>query len=369
MGRQAALASFFLGAETPGGYLSFFSQDAWKMQNWERVVIKGGPEAGEMLEKLEERLRENGTVFFRVPCAEDPERSDGVILPGEKVLVLNGAPPRGIDPELPGVSERVICLEECRRKEELYAAREEIFALAEERRLCRERCGRFLSAAGALIRDVSAVAMEDIDREKLERFALKYAAEHFKKSVPECSGTDYSCFLSAVTPDGVTGYWREAKGLCPKVWILEDAYGAVSRQLLARLRELALKSGEDVISCYCPLTPCEKLDHLLFPRLGTALFTSGRFHRLEIEGVRRIHAERFLSMDHIRTHQKKLGFHVKAARQLIAEAGRQQARALELEKGIFALYRAATDPERLEKQTEELLRTVEAAAGRAYRQC
>lgn len=365
MVRQAASMRFFLGAETPRGYLSLFSRIALESQGWTRFILKGGPEAADILEKLSELLEQNGRAVWKIPCSENPDRMDAVLLPEEKIIVADGTPPHSIELPLPGVCGEVIYLGDCRERGALTAYKQEILEAVQEYRLCTERCRRFLSASGALIQDVGTVAAEDIDREKLERFAQRYAANYFGRQAGKKPGEEYPCFLSAVTPRGITGYWEEAQRLCPDTWILEDAYGAVSRLLLSRLRELALEYGEEVISCYCPISPHEKLDHLLFPRLGKAILTSGRFHKLSVEGSKRVHAERFSSMEHIRMRQKKLGFHIKAARQLIEEAGNQKSKALSYRSQIEALYRGAADRSALEKKAQDLCRIVMQMAGQS----
>ncbi|MDD2956141.1 MAG: hypothetical protein PHD67_07485 [Oscillospiraceae bacterium] len=364
MAEEVKTAVFFLGAQTPQGFISLFQRAAPRQGGWEQFILKGGPGTGKStaLQRLLTRLLQQGFVTQEIRCAGDPGQLDALVLPREKILVADGTPPHVMEPELPGVLGRVFCMDEGLDAGLLRRRREEIVQLAEEKALCRERCGRFLTAAGSLIHDVSAVAAECIAEEKLERFAQRFAREHFLRERRPGAGEEQMRFLSAVTPEGITGWWGAVKNLCPTVWVLEDAYGAVSRRLLGRLRELALEYAEPVVSCCCPLMPGEKMDHLLFPRIGLALLTSGRFHPLVMERARGLHAERFLEMGPLRMRQKKLGFHVKAARRLIEEAGRQQALALRFHQEIESFYAMAADRSAADRQTGQLAAEVEELA-------
>jgi hypothetical protein len=56
-----------------------------------------------------------------------------------------------------------------------------------------------------------------------------------------------------------------------------------SRLLLAALRSQALEAGWDNISCYCPLSPFEKLEHLFIRPLGVGFMTQNDYMLPEIE--------------------------------------------------------------------------------------
>lgn len=108
--------------------------------------------------------------------------------------------------------------------------------------------------------------------------------------------------------------------LCSRIYAIEDEYGAASRLLLAELRGRALAAGLEIITCACPLSPYDKLEHLLIPSLGLGFTTSGGCHKVDFPVYRRIHAARFTDAERLRQKRQILSFNRRAARELLAEA-------------------------------------------------
>lgn len=101
--------------------------------------------------------------------------------------------------------------------------------------------------------------------------------------------------------------------LCPRIYAVEDEHGAASRLLLAELRARALAAGLEIITCACPLSPYDKLEHLLIPSLGLGFTTSGGCHKADFPVYRRIHAARFTDADRLRQKRQILSFNRRAA--------------------------------------------------------
>ena len=96
--------------------------------------------------------------------------------------------------------------------------------------------------------------------------------------------------------------------------------------------------------------PHTKIDHLILPELGLAFLTENRFHDLSglidqptLISQRHIHAKRFLDLDSLRRHKKRLSFNQKAAAQMIAQAVYLLSENKELHDQLEQIYLSAMD--------------------------
>jgi len=88
---------FFLGANTPQGFVSRFDQLADPEDGWREYVIKGGPGCGKstMLEKIARACEDSSPQMELIHCSSDADSLDAVILPERKVSIVDGTPPHG----------------------------------------------------------------------------------------------------------------------------------------------------------------------------------------------------------------------------------------------------------------------------------
>ena len=86
---------FFLGANTPQGFVSRFEQLSDADAGWRTFVIKGGPGCGKssMMKKIAEKLMESQNNIELIHCSSDADSLDGVIIPGLKVSIADGTMP------------------------------------------------------------------------------------------------------------------------------------------------------------------------------------------------------------------------------------------------------------------------------------
>ena len=78
----AKSADFFLGANSPNGFSSYFTEINDPKLTDNCYVIKGCPGSGKstMMKTIAERLSEQESFIENIHCSSDPDSLDGVIL-------------------------------------------------------------------------------------------------------------------------------------------------------------------------------------------------------------------------------------------------------------------------------------------------
>lgn len=88
---------FFLGANTPQGFVSRFDQLADPADGWREFVIKGGPGTGKstLMHKIADEFQPVTEHLELIHCSSDVDSLDGVIIHDRKVSIADGTPPHG----------------------------------------------------------------------------------------------------------------------------------------------------------------------------------------------------------------------------------------------------------------------------------
>lgn len=246
-----------------------------------------------------------------------------------------------IEPKYPGAFEQIVDLSGCWDAHALFANRQEIMTLAAKISRCHEHSCRFLSAAGSLLSDTYRLALDAVSVQKVQKAAQRIAQAEFRGG--DGRGHEAVRFLSAVTNLGQIQFDETARLLCDRICCVEDNYGAVSRLFLNVLRADALEAGFDVISCYCPLSPFEKLEHLFIPELRLGFMTVNDYHQAVAEPYKVIRSRRFIDTEQLGRTRKRIAFNRKAAAQMLDQAARLLAEAKTLHDGLEEYYRDAMD--------------------------
>ena len=352
---------FFLGANTPQGFVSRFDQLADPSDGWREWVIKGGPGTGKstLMKQVSTMANKHPGLVEEIHCSSDVDSLDGVILHGAKASIADGTLPHAIEPKYPGAFERLVDLTNCWDENRLFAQREEIMAISAKISKCHEHCCRFLSAANTLLGDNYRMALEATWVAKAARAAGRIAATEFKGS-HEKYGKESVRFLSAVTNQGLTLFSETANILCQRIYLLDDPYGAASRLILNLLRAKALEEGFDIYTCYSPLSPYEKIEHLFIPELKLGFMTKNDLLDPQITPYKVIRFRRFTDQEMLRKFKRRLSFNRKAALQMLEAAARLLSEAKSMHDQLESYYIQAMDFSKAGKVTKQVVSTIEA---------
>jgi len=357
--RLSTGVSFFLGANTPGGFYSLFDELYEPENGWRLYIIKGGPGTGKssLMKKIAAEADKRGYFCERIYCSSDPGSLDGVIIPSLKISVADGTSPHVLEPLYPGVSEEIVDLGAFRNDKKLREYSSEIIRLTKENKAKHSECARFLNAAGGALMDIVKIAAGALDIEKIESFISHIAQREFGAGSGG-PGRIKRRFLSAVTPDGISLFEGTADALAEKRIILHDDTGLPSGIITGALCEAAAANGYDVIKCLCPLSPDTKADHIIIPELSLGIFTSNRFHTLESETAKTVQCSRFLVKNEMRLHKNRLSFTKRAYNEMIAEALSKQKEAKAIHDELEKYYISAMDFDVLGEYSEKLIREI-----------
>ncbi len=91
---------FFLGANTPQGFVSRFDQLADPSAGWREYIIKGGPGTGKstLMKRVAKAFEPESDRIEWIHCSSDVESLDGVIIHDQKISIADGTPPQENDP-------------------------------------------------------------------------------------------------------------------------------------------------------------------------------------------------------------------------------------------------------------------------------
>lgn len=362
------LVKFFMGANTPNGFLDF-SGDLYSAEDgWRAFLIKGGAGTGKssLMRRLGERMAALGESVEYIYCSSDPHSLDGLVFRDSRQCIVDATAPHVVEPRYWDAVETIVPIDACIRADEVAAHRTAVTELIDACSAEHRRCCRFLRAAATLLEDGRRLCAEAVDRDKVRRSAERLAARELGDA-RRAGGREWKRFLSAITPEGGKIFYETLGALCPRIVTLEDETGTVAPLFLSVVRDRAVAAGHECFTCFCPLSPT-RIEHLLVPAAGLALTASNSYHKADFPVYRRLHAARFTDAETLRGYRPRLSFHRRAVRELLSEATTASAAAKSLHDRIEEYYTPSMDWEavaELEERVWERLRRRAAESRRA----
>ncbi len=346
--------TYFLGANSPDGFYSLYSELISPKRARAIYLIKGGPGCGKstLMKKVEQRAREAGLKTERILCSGDPDSLDAVLLPELGIALADATAPHVMEPKFPGVVERYVNLGDCYDYAGLQSVREGVMTCMADYPKCYDRAYRRLEAAFELSEDVRSALLTPQLRQRLARRARGILRRELKGKKTGEKGAVKQRFLSAMTHKGPMCLFETAQSLCPRVIVLRDSY-ALGHDLLLELLTGAVEGGYDVVACPDPMAP-ERLQHLLIPEAGLAFVTATP--ELPCPGAcgRSLRLDSAADAALVRCSKPRLRFALKMSAALREEAVASLAQAKEMHDELEKLYNPYVDFERVNRMAEEI---------------
>ena len=351
--------SFFLGANTPEGFHSLFSELYFPEHGWRLFIIKGGPGTGKstLMKKIAAGCDKRGLFCERIFCSSDPSSLDGVIIPFLKTSIADGTSPHVIEPRYPGASEKFIDLGQFRNDGILIKNRDEIIAKTKENSLCHKKCTDFLFAAHSCENDTAAVVIPTMKMSVLHRFSEKLA-EIKLCSHSQTASTMSKRFLSAFTPSGFVAFNDTFCALCENKILLKDSFGCASSVILRVLSIKAAEKGIRGYICHNPLYPDHRPEQLIFPDLSLGFYVTDTSFFDGFEATQTIDCMRFYDREALSRHKNRLAFNKRSRDEMLLAATESLKKAKSVHDELEKYYISAMDFSAMRDYSEALLEEI-----------
>ncbi len=356
--KMQTFPAYFLGANSARGFVNRFSDCFSAKDGWKAILIKGGPGCGKstFMKRVAVDARERGEAVTVCPCSSDPDSLDAVILPGKKLAVMDATAPHTLDPEYPGVCERILDFSAFWDVRKLAGYSSEILRLTDENRACHHRASGYLRAYGECLAEISRTALLGCDLARLAG-----VSERLSGKIPTVSpkpGSQTQRYLSGFTPKGYLTFFDTVRNFCETTVLLRDEYGCASDIVLSLLRDTALEKGHRVVVLLDPVFGEDKIDHLILPDCGMAFCSENSRMKWDLPSVRRKDLMRYYNREILEGRKKRLKMLRKLGGQLEEDIVRELAAAKAVHDELERPYGLAMDFARLEEVFRDFVQTV-----------
>ena len=311
--------SYFLGSNSSMGFFSLFNELYNPDDNWNMYIIKGGPGTGKssLMKKVAAEAENRKLRTERIYCSSDPLSLDAVIIPEIKTSIADGTKPHTIEPIYPGIVEHIINLGEYWEYTKLFNNKDKIKDATKLNSSYHKKCIKYLNACAIIENEINTEVEKCFLKEKADRFILRYCEKLALTDTD--SAITQNRFLSAITHKGITVNYSSLFDTCKDILIIKDKNIFISNYILRKIAKTTDDAGIDKTVCLCPLNP-ERIEHIIFPNIGKAIFTSNSYHPAISNKYKTIRSERFLDKDKYNNIKNKLTFLNKAKMELIGES-------------------------------------------------
>ena len=346
---------FFLGASNARKYVSYFSESYVPTEFGKYFILKGGPGTGKstFMKKTASEIEKEGFTVHRIFCSSDPSSLDAVLFPELNAGIFDGTAPHVMDPVLPGICEEMINLGACWDSSVLRKNKDSLARLSLYNSQLHKKASDYLFVASRFDKENLHTAARALDGEKLDRYITRLCAREIGITEKKGGGKLKKCFLSAVTPEGIKVHYDTVVSLAERIIVINDEFSCVAPLIVGSFCSYALKNGLDVIACFCPLFPEEKIEHIFIPKLSLCIFSSNQYHSAPKEFGRQIHGARFLDTKILALKRESIDFNKKAKSELIDEAVKKLKTAKLIHDEMENYYIGAINFDEVEKIRKE----------------
>ena len=350
------LPTYFLAANSAGGFCSEFKACYRPDDGWVAYIIKGGPGTGKssLMRYIATSLYENGYPAEICRCSSDPHSLDGVIFPTLKTVLLDGTSPHIVEPTFPAVCEQIINTGDFWDAKKIKPHRKAVIDLCRLNSAYHKKASQYITAAGQVLKYNFNASLSATDIDKTFSFGTRLAKRHIPRKKGE--GHEWVRFLSGITPDGPV-FFGDTLNLFKTRVIIRDEYGAVAGILLSAIRDYALSCGHEIITVKNAVLPSDIIDHIIIPDLSLCFCRECRETPIN-DSSRRIHARRFMNMAELHKNRQKIAFNRRVATELLVSAGETLACAKAVHDEIEKYYVDAMDFKALSDYADKIIEKI-----------
>ena len=345
--------TYFAGANSAGGFVSFYPEIFDERALARLYVVKGGPGSGKstLMRRFLAAASGAGLLTGAYLCGSDPCSLDAAIARGERgaVAVIDATSPHAYDARYPGAAARLFDCGAFWDGGALRSHRAVIEALAEAKSAAYRRAYRYLAALGSVRRELRRLGEDAIDERKLKaacrRFALTLRSAGKAKSADGCL-PDRRCaecfsmrgrFFLDAAPDFET----------VTVTDLANTAGAMLTALRGELAAVGIGSTS-LVDCVEP----DVIRGLIVPRCSLRVICA---ERATDGAAKNFNMSRFLRRDSLAGSKSRRSLAAKCAASLAEGAAEALAEAGEAHFALEDIYVAAMDFDALGEAADEMI--------------
>ena len=331
------MTSYFLGANTPQGFVSEYDILFTDPRVDFLLIIKGSPGCGKstLMKTVAERAESLGHAAERIHCSSDPDSLDGVVIPDARLAIADGTAPHVLEPAICGLDGAYLDLSRFCDTKRLLADQAKLRETKRKNAACYVPAYRLLRAAGELAATLRALAAPYLTKDVLS-LALRQLLQAPMQTAAS-PGSSRRCFLCGITPNGATS----VTPFCRTLWAIEDGCG-LSGELLRRLQRIYLRAGYDTVAV-CSVMEPGTLAGLLVPELDLGYVRCEPLFRLGQDAVLRLELDSVLAETAPERELEQLALLQRQQAAIVQHAASHLRQAKRYHDALEALYRPAID--------------------------
>lgn len=326
--------SYFLGANSPSGFVSLFDDWIGAADTDKVYIIKGAPGSGKsgFMRRIAAEMEHQGEQVEYICCSADPGSLDGIRVPALGLLMVDGTAPHAIEPRYPYALESYLNLGDFVDEDAVRARRDELIRATAAHRQEVARVTRCIAAAAAIQENIQSIV---ISGEIIDRITKRARGVVKRELTRGSGGVLRKRYLNGISASGETIHWDTVAEQCGRVYAIDNSFG-FAPFFLTPIMTGALELGQEVVACYNPAD--SRLEHLILPglSLGFVSIRPGRIY--PGEAYRHIRLDAMVPPERIRVIRQKLKFLQKTQASLLREASsamEQTKRAHDEIEGLF----------------------------------
>ncbi len=329
---------YFLGANSAEGFYSRFADNY--SPDWTAYIIKGGAGTGKstLMRRFAEKAQKKGYLTELCPCSSDPDSLDAVIIPKEKLIILDGTAPHVVEPKYPGLCEQIVNTGDFWDSAKLKEHSAEILNIMRENKAYHKKASAYITACGQLKKFNFSHALNITDINACFDFGAGLAKRHIKNMGK--AAKEWVRFLGGITPKGYIFQNNTLDNFKTKI-VLKDEYGAAASIMLSAIRDYALSKNHEIITVKNPILPSDITDAIIIPELSLA-FVREEYEKINCESKKH-NAHRFYNAEHLKKAREKIKFNKKAYLTLLDAAAQTLSKAKSTHDRLEKYYIDAMD--------------------------
>jgi len=275
---------YFPGGNTSKGFYSLYRYIMPQSKAKRIFCIKGGPGTGKssFMKKIGKYYSEKGYDIEYQHCSSDNNSLDGIVIKGLNVVFLDGTSPHVVDPINPGAVDEILNMGEYWNEEGFHKYRNNVIEMNKEVGKTFKRAYKYIAAAKLVHDDWCSYYNDNLNYSKLNLMS-EYLKEEILNKKIDLPGSERHMFATAFTPDGIVTFIENLSADLNTKYVLSGPPTIGKHIILEYLLQEGLKRGYYIEVLHSPLIP-DRIEHLLFPEIGTAILTSNEINNKNFNG-------------------------------------------------------------------------------------